>query len=82
MQATTRGLRPVERECSSSCEDTSDVVNAVSAAVPAPAHQIWGAMKCSFWQFLSATMGPLVARVSAAICVELSVSFTLPKNEV
>lgn len=43
------------------------VVNSVSAAVPAPAHQILGEMKCSFSQFLSATMGPEVARVSAAI---------------
>jgi hypothetical protein len=67
MQVTTRGLRPVDRECSSSWDEMSAVVNSVSAAVPAPAHQIWGAMKCSFSQFLSATMGPEVARVSAAI---------------
>jgi len=40
MQVTTRGLRPVESECSSSCEEMRDVVNSVSAAVPAPAHQI------------------------------------------
>jgi len=45
------------------------VVNSVSAAVPAPAHQILGEMKCSFSQFLSATIGPDVARVSAAIFV-------------
>jgi hypothetical protein len=62
------------------------VVNSVSAAVPAPAHQMLGEMKCSFSQFytqavsqwsidlgrldvrtLSATIGPLVALVSAAI---------------
>lgn len=44
MQVTTRGLRPVDRLCSSSCDEMSDVVNSVSAAVPAPAHQICGAM--------------------------------------
>lgn len=41
---TTRGLRPVDRECSSSWEEMRDVVNSVSAAVPAPAHQIEGEM--------------------------------------
>lgn len=41
---TTRGLRPVESECSSSWEEMRLVVNSVSAAVPAPAHQIWGEM--------------------------------------
>lgn len=41
---TTRGLRPVEREWSSRFEEMMAVVNSVSAAVPAPAHQIWGAM--------------------------------------
>jgi hypothetical protein len=40
MQVTTRGLRPVESEWSSSCEEMRAVVNSVSAAVPAPAHQI------------------------------------------
>jgi len=44
MHVTTRGLRPVERECNSSCEEIMAVVNSVSAAVPAPAHHIWGAM--------------------------------------
>lgn len=41
---TTRGLRPVERACSSSCEEMRAVVNSVSAAVPAPAHQMLGEM--------------------------------------
>lgn len=67
MQVATRGGRPVDNECSSMLELMRAVVNSVSAAVPAPAHQIWGEMKWSFSQFLSATMGPLVARVSAAI---------------
>lgn len=67
MQVTTRGLRPVLRLWSSSWEEIKAVVNSVSAAVPAPAHQIWGEMKCNFSQFLSATIGPLVALVSAAI---------------
>ena len=40
MQVTTRGLRPLERACSSSWEEMMAVVNSVSAAVPAPAHQI------------------------------------------
>ena len=44
MQVTTRGLRPVESECNSNCEEIRAVVNSVSAAVPAPAHQIWGEM--------------------------------------
>lgn len=44
MTVTTRGLRPVERECSSSEEEMSAVVNSVSAAVPAPAQKIEGAM--------------------------------------
>jgi hypothetical protein len=44
MHVTTRGLRPVESECSSSCELMRAVVNSVSAAVPAPAHQMLGAM--------------------------------------
>ena len=44
MQVTTRGLRPVERACSSRLEEMIAVVNSVSAAVPAPAHQIWGAI--------------------------------------
>ena len=39
----------------------------VSAAVPAPAHHIFGASLCNFAQFLSATIGPAVALVSAAI---------------
>ena len=51
MQVTTRGLRPVERACSSRLDEMMAVVNSVSAAVPAPAHQICGAMKCSFSQF-------------------------------
>jgi len=41
---TTRGWRPVERECNSKLEEMRDVVNSVSAAVPAPAHQIEGEM--------------------------------------
>lgn len=44
MQVMTRGSRPVESECSSMLELISAVVNSVSAAVPAPAHQIFGAM--------------------------------------
>jgi hypothetical protein len=40
MQVTTRGLRPVDKVCNSNCEDIKEVVNSVSAAVPAPAHQI------------------------------------------
>ena len=44
MHVTTRGLRPVERECSSSWDEMSAVVKSVSAAVPAPAHQICGEM--------------------------------------
>ena len=40
MQVTTRGLRPVDRECSSRSDEIREVVNSVSAAVPAPAHQI------------------------------------------
>lgn len=45
MQVATRGGRPVDSECSSILELMSAVVNSVSAAVPAPAHQIWGEMK-------------------------------------
>ena len=45
----------------------SCVTISVSAAVPAPAHQMRGANRCSFSQFLSATMLPAVARVSAAM---------------
>lgn len=44
MTVTTRGGRPVERECSSRFEEVMAVVNSVSAAVPAPAHQIEGEM--------------------------------------
>jgi hypothetical protein len=44
MTVTTRGLRPVERECNSRLEEVMAVVNSVSAAVPAPAHQMEGAM--------------------------------------
>lgn len=40
MHVTTRGLRPVERACSSRLEEIKAVVNSVSAAVPAPAHHI------------------------------------------
>jgi hypothetical protein len=69
MQVATRGGRPVESACNSTLELMSAVVNSVSAAVPAPAHHIWGEMKWSFSQFLSATIGPLVARVSAAIYI-------------
>lgn len=74
----------MDSEWSSRLDEMREVVNSVSAAVPAPAHQIPGEMKCSFSQFypglafiserttlaeptLSATIGPLVARVSAAI---------------
>jgi hypothetical protein len=44
MQVTTRGLRPVLRACSSRFDEMMAVVNSVSAAVPAPAHQMCGAM--------------------------------------
>ena len=44
MQVTTRGLRPVDRAWSSRLDEMIAVVNSVSAAVPAPAHHIWGAM--------------------------------------
>lgn len=44
MQVTTRGLRPVDSACSSRFEEMMAVVNSVSAAVPAPAHQICGEM--------------------------------------
>jgi len=44
MHVMTRGLRPVERAWSSRLEEMMAVVNSVSAAVPAPAHHIWGAM--------------------------------------
>ena len=44
MHVTTLGLRPVDRAWSSRFEDMMAVVNSVSAAVPAPAHHIWGAM--------------------------------------
>ena len=44
MHVTTRGFRPVDSACSSRLEEMSAVVNSVSAAVPAPAHQICGAM--------------------------------------
>jgi hypothetical protein len=42
MTVTTRGGRPVEREWSSRFEEMRAVVNSVSAAVPAPAHQMEG----------------------------------------
>lgn len=44
MQVTTRGARFVERAWSSRLDEMSAVVNSVSAAVPAPAHQILGEM--------------------------------------
>ena len=44
MHVTTRGFRPVERACSSRFDEIRAVVNSVSAAVPAPAHHICGAM--------------------------------------
>lgn len=44
MTVTTRGARPVDSECSSRLEEVIAVVNSVSAAVPAPAHQIDGEM--------------------------------------
>ena len=44
MQVMTLGLRPVERAWSSRFEEMRAVVNSVSAAVPAPAHHIWGAI--------------------------------------
>lgn len=44
MQVMTRGSRPVDRECNSTLELMRAVVNSVSAAVPAPAHQIFGEM--------------------------------------
>jgi hypothetical protein len=43
MAVTTRDLRPVLRACSSRFDEMM-VVNSVSAAVPAPAHQMCGAM--------------------------------------
>jgi hypothetical protein len=42
MTVTTRGGRLVEREWSSRFEEMRAVVNSVSAAVPAPAHQMEG----------------------------------------
>jgi len=42
MTVTTRGWRFVERECNSRLEEMREVVNSVSAAVPAPAHQMEG----------------------------------------
>ena len=51
MTVTTRGVRPVERACNSRLEEMRAVVNSVSAAVPAPAHQMLGEMKCNFSQF-------------------------------
>jgi hypothetical protein len=44
MTVTTRGERPVERECNSREEEMSAVVNSVSAAVPAPAQKMEGEM--------------------------------------
>lgn len=44
MTVTTRGGRPVEREWSSRFDEIRAVVNSVSAAVPAPAHQMEGEM--------------------------------------
>jgi hypothetical protein len=44
MTVTTRGGRPVDRECSSRLEEMSEVVNSVSAAVPAPAQKMDGEM--------------------------------------
>jgi len=44
MTVTTRGLRPVLRLWSSRFEEVRAVVNSVSAAVPAPAHQMEGEM--------------------------------------
>jgi hypothetical protein len=44
MTVTTRGGRPVEREWSSRLEEMSEVVNSVSAAVPAPAQKMDGEM--------------------------------------
>jgi hypothetical protein len=44
MTVTTRGGRPVERECSSRLEEMREVVNSVSAAVPAPAQKMEGEM--------------------------------------
>ena len=44
MHVITLGFRPVDRAWSSRLEEMMAVVNSVSAAVPAPAHHIWGAM--------------------------------------
>lgn len=44
MTVMTRGARPVLRAWSSMLEDVRAVVNSVSAAVPAPAHQMEGLM--------------------------------------
>ena len=44
MTVTTRGFRPVDWAWSSIFEEMMAVVNSVSAAVPAPAHQICGEM--------------------------------------
>jgi hypothetical protein len=45
MAVTTRGARPVERECRARLEAMRAVVNSVSAAVPAPQQRMFSAMK-------------------------------------
>jgi hypothetical protein len=51
--------------CSLRAEEVVRVIASVSAAVPAPQQKMFGAMKWILEQFLSATIGPEVARVSA-----------------
>lgn len=63
----TRGGLFSESECNSRLDPINCVTISVSAAVPAPAHQIRGANRCNFSQFLSATIDPAVALVSAAM---------------
>ena len=65
LAAHTRTCLPVFSLSSSSCDSIMVVVLSQSAAVPAPAQYMLGAILCSFLQFLSATMGPPVALVSA-----------------
>ena len=64
---TTRGCLFDDKECNSMLEAINCVTASVSAAVPAPAHHILGAIRCNFAQFLSATIGPCVDLVSAAM---------------
>ncbi|KAH3680006.1 hypothetical protein WICPIJ_008482 [Wickerhamomyces pijperi] len=69
---TTLASLPVDKECNSKLLEINCVTISVSAAVPAPAHQILGANLCNFSQFLSATISPAVALVSAAMTTPLA----------